>query len=546
MGGHYGSIHVRTEDREAIRKTLEQIVHERDLKCLLGPALDGWISIYPNDSASDVAAALARAVRQPVLLTTVYDDDLFAYAYYEAGKLLDEYSSDPDCFEEVSAQERERLRGKPEVFRPLLNSDRKLSELSELLRDDGSESAHRFVFESERLERFASLFGIRNAVTSYDYLMEPERDGIKGWKQFLHIPDRTPEISARRTAATALRAARKRLQQQGLLWAECLPPDKSRHKLSWRADIYNDGSNPGFLIRWWKQGGYPPREPQVFRLEPPWPSEPKPVPIEVLAHESLQAAGFLFRERNGVLDQVSFATGELLRSIHLPAGCGPIWSIHPTAHFAVTRPRQDQVAIVNLESAKLEKALFCGTVTDWSRVADVFENTFLQAGLSHRELAQWKGSFVGGSEQVLRCRFSPDGKLLLCGMTTGLRIFDWERVLAATEKMPKPLFSVLPDPEPSGPERDYANYVYDLVFDESRNRVLFGGSDGQVHFLEVGDSRHGTLLDPPGRMAIIGFKLSSNREAVCCLCSPGRDDDQPWRVQVWNYRDLANLAGLGW
>ena len=39
--------------------------------------------------------------------------------------------------------------------------------------------------------QFVTLLGFSNAISSYEYLQSGERDGIKGWKQFVHVPDLT-------------------------------------------------------------------------------------------------------------------------------------------------------------------------------------------------------------------------------------------------------------------------------------------------------------------------------------------------------------------
>ena len=50
MGAYYGSIQVRSEDRETVRIALESVAKECNQKFLLGPALKGWIAIYPDGS----------------------------------------------------------------------------------------------------------------------------------------------------------------------------------------------------------------------------------------------------------------------------------------------------------------------------------------------------------------------------------------------------------------------------------------------------------------------------------------------------------------
>src|SRR5262245_56782148 len=99
MGGFYGSIQVRGEDRETVRTALGAL-SRKGWKFLLGPALIGWIGVYPDDSGQDlgVARSLARRLRGEVLGMLVHDDDVFAYEYYRDGKRVDRFNSKPDYF----------------------------------------------------------------------------------------------------------------------------------------------------------------------------------------------------------------------------------------------------------------------------------------------------------------------------------------------------------------------------------------------------------------------------------------------------------------
>ncbi len=43
------------------------------------------------------------------------------------------------------------------------------------------------VFASENMRKFADILGIKNAVTSYEYLAQGEIDNIIGWQDFIRI-----------------------------------------------------------------------------------------------------------------------------------------------------------------------------------------------------------------------------------------------------------------------------------------------------------------------------------------------------------------------
>jgi hypothetical protein len=47
MGSFWGSVHLRTEDRDAIRRAIDRMVSEEGMKFYLGPVIKGWVAIYP-------------------------------------------------------------------------------------------------------------------------------------------------------------------------------------------------------------------------------------------------------------------------------------------------------------------------------------------------------------------------------------------------------------------------------------------------------------------------------------------------------------------
>ena len=95
-------------------------------------------------------------------------------------------------------------------------------------------------------------------------------------------------------------------------------------------------------------------------------------------------------------------------------------------------------------------------------------------------------------------------------------------------------------------QRDYINFIYDVAFDEKRNRLLFCGIEGTVRFFNLNDSSTGILLKPPGKDYIWRLQLSADREFICCFCTPPSDDrnNKPNRIRVWNYRLLRTATGL--
>jgi WD40 repeat protein len=264
MGAFYDSVQIRSDDHEAVRTLLEELARKKKRRFLLGPVLNGWIGVYPNQ---DVAAArdLARRLRVELLALNVHDDDIFLYEYYRDGKRADRYNSAPDYFEEVSDKERRMLRGRPELLAHLVSDPARFQTLLGRLTAQEHDSV---VFASELLETFADALGIRNALTSYTYLKEHEEtDDVEGWDRFLHIPDLSSEHTRKLLQDAALQKQKQQLIQEGRLLAEHggRPGITSPRPWSCRSP---DGE--GFLVAW--SSHIDPQEAQLplERYGPPW------------------------------------------------------------------------------------------------------------------------------------------------------------------------------------------------------------------------------------------------------------------------------------
>jgi hypothetical protein len=184
MGGFYGSVQVRTEDRSHVRNIAEEVAKKRGVRCLLGPSINGWVGVYPEGNGQDQSFGeeIAHRIDSPVLHVMVHDDDILAYWFWRDGALVDSYWSIPGYFGEDGIEEQEAMSGRPEVFGDLLPSGPEpMRELLQRDRDD-------FVFAVYRLEKYAHLLGIQNATTAYEYLKAGETEGIQNWDAFLELP----------------------------------------------------------------------------------------------------------------------------------------------------------------------------------------------------------------------------------------------------------------------------------------------------------------------------------------------------------------------
>jgi WD40 repeat protein len=150
-----------------------------------------------------------------------------------------------------------------------------------------------------------------------------------------------------------------------------------------------------------------------------------------------------------------------------------------------------------------------------------------------------------GTERLTCLECSPDGRLLFTGSDQGVRVYLWDELIKASESVPPAVFSI--PFQPVNVSRGRATMsmpgsIWGLAHDGVANRLVFGGLDGKIGFLNLANGTSGTLLDPPGRPSIITLGLSRDRASLACTCHPemfaqGRNRKAPL-FQVWNYASL--------
>jgi WD40 repeat protein len=280
MGAFYGSVQVRSENRDVLRSALEKLSRKKK-RFLLGPPLNGWVGIYPEGIGQEfrVARDLSRRLPDEIVATVVHDDDILAYEYYRDGKRIDRYNSVPDYFGEVSEMEKRDLRGRPETFAHLATDRAKFKVLVNQL---ARQPEQRAVFASVLLEEFADALGIRNALTSYECLKENEEtDDIEGWDQFVQVPDLRDELAKQQAAEDAIRKKKQDLIQKGRLLAERAGILGWASPSPWWCPA-PDGR--GFLVTWSshadsREGSLP-----IELHGPPWTSGPVATPWSIGPH----------------------------------------------------------------------------------------------------------------------------------------------------------------------------------------------------------------------------------------------------------------------
>ena len=102
MGSFYTNVTLRTTDRDAVRQHLSAAGR----RAYISPPAAGAVVVFdraceeqdPKELAV-LTSLLSQRCVCPALAVMIHDDDIFWYGLYEAGALVDEYTSAPDYFE---------------------------------------------------------------------------------------------------------------------------------------------------------------------------------------------------------------------------------------------------------------------------------------------------------------------------------------------------------------------------------------------------------------------------------------------------------------
>ena len=621
MGGSYGSIHVRTNDQQRVVAALELLSCEGTKRFLISPAIKGWVAVFPDNNGQDetLGKALASTLgNATVIQCLVHDDDLFAYWFFENGKLVDQYNSNPGYFGEDNTDRG----GNARAFSRLLHNEKKIEDLQALL------DAERFTFELERQDQFAALLGLSNTDHAYDYLQSGETDGVRRWKQFIHVPDPAVEKAAGRAAAAAIQAELKELKRQGALFVDELAK-KSLNKrfykyLSWGIDPATSSVVSAWLngfsenhesaqTEWrqfsaphWKANDWkPPTALEFFEFSPSGRLLINRVPgrssIEIWDRREMrvvmepefssgQMLGFVCsRDDSRVLVTVQTRDHFQLHVLNLtgtrsntilslkqhvlrialhPDGRWLALGGHTLGLLDLARPNEirlfgigglsdDDVPVTDFQTSAVIRGTIERTLPeelnrpDSELSQDEIERKYFPERFpsptaieDQREMTRYRsGEFLGP------LKFTPDGKWLICATNEGVRVFSWPTLRTTTEASPTPDFSAEAGQMPARPEDPVqytGRWTYALDYDPARQRVLFGGLEGKVKYLDLTSGKSGALPAGPERTVVDRLSLTPDRTAMVVTRHPMNlpNVPEPGRFQIWNYQALCAAAGI--
>ena len=165
MGATYFSMQAETTDRNAVIAFTKQFAEKNsEFECYVGEPIGLWTAVYPSFSPAmdPFARELSKTISSLVLTLVSLDEDEVMCNFCLAGKDLG--------FVKISAGKRrspkqqEPIAKKLSLLQTHLNAEQQVQLLAYLC------DTREIVFSADILKTFCEAAGIRNAMTSYDYI----------------------------------------------------------------------------------------------------------------------------------------------------------------------------------------------------------------------------------------------------------------------------------------------------------------------------------------------------------------------------------------
>ena len=157
MGLFCANFHFRTTDDKALSAALAR---RKITKCRVSAAKNGWTSLYEerasqqdDDRIRELATGLSKDLHVPCIAFLVHDSDFACYWLVDDGKLLDEFNSCPDYFDDDDDGSANPSGGQTDVLLPYCRPGVEEKQLEALLREES-------LFAESVIDRLADALGI--------------------------------------------------------------------------------------------------------------------------------------------------------------------------------------------------------------------------------------------------------------------------------------------------------------------------------------------------------------------------------------------------
>jgi hypothetical protein len=164
-----------------------------------------------------------------------------------------------------------------------------------------------------------------------------------------------------------------------------------------------------------------------------------------------------------------------------------------------------------------------------------------------RDMAEWSRLVGEGRDEtgyrphegVSQLLFNDDGTLLICAMDRGLRVYSWQEVLDAKDKLPTAKFAVDNDLVEVNRFATLRN-TYAVEYDPAHKRVLWAGLDRKLRAFDLEAKKDSTWLTLPEKFLIRRMEFLDGGKILCCEIN--RIGKSTWPIEglfLLDYKELA-------
>ncbi len=159
------------------------------------------------------------------------------------------------------------------------------------------------------------------------------------------------------------------------------------------------------------------------------------------------------------------------------------------------------------------------------------------------KLQQGPADFIGarGNARITSLTVSPCGNWIGCGTETGAFVLAWSDIEQSADGIITPTFGSIGELnvcEPSSHAETVAGYTQIGGFDTANNEYIFAGEDGIVRMLNLETGINSCLPATRAPLGIVHMEVSTDGSSLCCVRRLLRDQQQPWILEIWDYRAL--------
>jgi hypothetical protein len=169
-----------------------------------------------------------------------------------------------------------------------------------------------------------------------------------------------------------------------------------------------------------------------------------------------------------------------------------------------------------------------------------------------RDFAEWEARVRRGedengyhpSENVSQLLFSDDGALLLAAMDRGVRVYDWQEIRRAADRLPTPRHSA----EGVLVQQPLASFkmTFSVAHDARRHLVLWSENDGKLKCLNLETGAQTALLALSNRYCFTRLHLCRAADALIAeIVRIGKANNGPFALVVMDYPKLLDSAPKG-